>query len=259
MQDLQSAALALYQAAKLKQTIAPLRETLKDLDIRQAYGISMALLDMKIADGERVIGKKIGLTNVKVQQMLGVDQPDFGFITDAMLVASGSTVKIADNLIQPKIEGELVFVLKEDLSGPGLSNADIIRATDYVVPALEIVDSRIENWDIKIEDTIADNASSGMLVLDTNKIKLTEIDIVRCGVNMSINGEVVDMGVGAAAFGSPINAVTWLANALGELGMPLKAGEFILSGALVKMFDVKAGDKVCVDIGGAGSCAVSFS
>lgn len=256
--DIDFEAGQLFEALRTRTTLTPLTQRYPQLSVKEAYAISQAILARRLDAGEKVVGKKIGLTNVKVQQRLGVNQPDFGFITDAMIIKSGDTVSIAQQLIQPKVEGELVFILKEDLQGPGLTNADIIRATHYVVPALEIVDSRIADWKITIGDTVADNASSGLLVLGEQLNLLADLDVVRCGVVMSINDEIVDTGVGAAAAGSPINAVTWLANQLGELGMPLKAGEVVLSGALVNMFDVKAGDRVKVAIGGAGECAVQF-
>jgi 2-oxopent-4-enoate/cis-2-oxohex-4-enoate hydratase len=162
------------------------------------------------------------------------------------------------SLIQPKAEGEIAFILKHDLMGPGISAADVLRATDGVMACFEIVDSRIRDWKIKIQDTVADNASCGAFVLGDRMVDARSLDLRTCGMVLEKNGEVVVTGAGAATLASPVNAVAWLANTLGKLGMPLKAGEIVLSGALGAMVPVRAGDNLRVTIGGIGSCSVRF-
>ncbi len=248
----------LYLALKEQRTVAPLTSREKEMDITDAYKISSEILNLRILDGEKVIGKKIGLTSKVVQKMLMVNQPDFGFLTDKMLYHTGDEVPISKELIQPKAEGEIAFILKKDIKGPGLSNADILRATEYVMPCFEIVDSRISDWKIKIQDTVADNASSGLFILGANAVKPSQVDLYTCGMVVEKNGSVVGTGAGAAALNSPVNAVTWLANTLGSLGITLKSGEIILSGSLVPMEEVVAGDHFRLDIGGIGSVSARF-
>jgi len=161
-------------------------------------------------------------------------------------------------LIQPRAEGEIAFMLKRDLLGPGITNADVLAATECVMPCFEIVDSRIRDWKIRIQDTVADNASCGVFVLGDQAVDPRKIDLSLCGMVLEKNGEIIATGAGAAALGSPVNAVTWLANTMGALGIPLKAGEVILSGALAAMFPATAGDSFRVSIGGLGNCSVRF-
>jgi len=189
--------------------------------------------------------------------MLDVRQPDFGYLLDTMIYNEGEAIPMS-GLIQPKAEGEIAFILKRDLIGPGISSADVLRATECVMPCFEIVDSRITDWKIKIQDTVADNASCGVFVLGDHAVDPRRVDLLTCGMVLEKNGEVVATGAGAAALGSPVNAVAWLANTLGRLGIPLKAGEVILSGSLAAMFAVKAGDNLRVTIGGIGGCSVRF-
>jgi 2-oxopent-4-enoate/cis-2-oxohex-4-enoate hydratase len=204
-----------------------------------------------------VIGKKIGVTSKAVMDMLGVYQPDFGLLTDAMVYNEGEAIP-ASRLIQPKAEGEIAFILKRDLQGPGVSAADVLAATEGVMACFEIVDSRIRDWKIKIQDTVADNASCGVFVLGDRLVDPRGLDLTTCGMVLEKNGEIVATGAGAAALGAPANAVAWLANTLGALGIPLKAGEVILSGSLAIMVPVQAGDSLRVSIGGIGGCSVRF-
>ena len=189
--------------------------------------------------------------------MLGVYQPDFGILTDGMLYNEGEAIP-ANTLIQPKAEGEIAFVLKKDLKGPGVTAADVLAATEGVMTCFEIVDSRIRDWKIKIQDTVADNASCGVFVLGDSLVDPRRVDLNTCGMILEKNGEIVATGAGAAALGAPANAVAWLANTLGGLDIPLKAGEVILSGSLVIMVPVQAGDNLRVSIGGIGGCSVRF-
>ena len=250
---------ALYDAMRSRTTIAPLTTQAPDIAIDNAYLISRRFLERRLASGERVVGTKIGVTSQAVMTMLNVHQPDFGYLTDSMMFATGAEVPASRTLIAPRAEGEIAFILKRDLCGPGVTNADVIRATDFVMPCFEIVDSRITDWKIKIQDTIADNASCGVVVLGDRAIKPTAVDLSTCGIVVSLNGEIISTGAGAAALGSPVNCITWLANTLGARGVTLKAGEVILSGSLVPLQPVKPGDNMHMAIGGIGQCSVRFT
>lgn len=248
----------LYEALTNMTTLAPLTERFPEITIDDAYYISLQMLERRIQAGEKVIGKKIGVTSKAVQNMLNVFQPDFGYLTDKM-VYSGD-MPISKHLVQAKAEGEIAFRLKRDLVGPGISNADVLAATECVMPCFEVVDSRIENWNIKIQDTVADNASCGLFVVNEDAaVDPRDIDLATCGMVVTKNGSLLSTGAGAAALGSPVNCVTWLANTLGRFDIPLKAGEIILSGSLVPLESVVPGDKMTVSIGGMGSCSVKFT
>ena len=249
----------LFDAMTMRTTIAPLTTQAPDITIDDAYLISRRFLERRLATGERVVGTKIGVTSKAVMTMLNVHQPDFGYLTDTMMFATGAEVPASRTLIAPRAEGEIAFILKKDLCGPGVTNADVIRATDFVMPCFEIVDSRITDWKIKIQDTIADNASCGVVVLGDRAIKPTAVDLSTCGIVVSLNGEIISTGAGAAALGSPVNCITWLANTLGARGVTLKAGEVILSGSLVPLQPVKPGDNMHMAIGGIGQCSVRFT
>ncbi|WP_017463385.1 2-oxopent-4-enoate hydratase [Dyella ginsengisoli] len=247
----------LYTALRNRSVVEPLTNRHPDLSIEDAYGIQQRMISRRLQNGERVVGKKIGVTSQAVMDMLGVYQPDFGYMLDGMIVSDGDSIAMS-SLIQPKAEGEIAFVLKRDLMGPGVTNADVLRATDFVMPCFEIVDSRIRDWKIQIQDTVADNASCGMFVLGSTATNPRKLDLTTCGMVLEKNGRVIATGAGAAALGSPINSVAWLANTLGRLGIGLKAGEVILSGALAAMFPAQAGDRFRVTLGGIGSCSVGF-
>ncbi len=248
----------LYTAMLERTPVRPLTERFSDITIEDAYNISLRMLERRIKSGEKIIGKKIGLTSKAVQNMLGVGQPDFGYLTDKMAFSQGEEMPISDRLMQPKAEGEIAFILKKDLMGPGITAADVLAATDCVLPCFEVVDSRVENWQIKIQDTVADNASCGLFVLGDRAVDPRKVDLATCGMVVEKNGSIISTGAGAAALGSPVNCVTWLANTLGEFGIPLKAGEVILSGSLVPLEPVQAGDFMSVNIGGIGSASVRF-
>ncbi len=247
----------LYAALAECRMVEPLTNRHADITVEDAYAIQQRLNARRVAAGERIVGKKIGVTSQAVMNMLGVHQPDFGMLTDAMVYNEGEAVD-ARKLIQPKAEGEIAFVLKRDLQGPGVTAADVLAATEGVMACFEIVDSRIRDWKIKIQDTVADNASCGVFVLGDRLVDPRGLDLVTCGMVLEKNGEVVVTGAGAATMASPLNAMAWLANTLGRLGVPLKAGEVVLSGALGAMVPVKAGDNLRVAIGGIGGCSVRF-
>lgn len=247
----------LYDALVKGEVLEPLTNRHDDISIEDAYAIQQRMLSRRIAAGEAVIGKKIGVTSKAVQNMLGVHQPDFGWLTDGMVYNEGEAIPMS-TLIQPKAEGEIAFVLKEDIQGPGVTAADVLRATEGVMACFEIVDSRIRDWKIKIQDTVADNASCGVFVLGSALVDPREVDLTTCGMVLEQNGEIVVTGAGAATLSSPVNAVVWLINMLGSLGIGLKAGEVVLSGALGAMVPVAAGDSLRVSIGGVGGCSVRF-
>ncbi len=248
---------ALYDALIQGHVIDPLTSQHPDITLEDAYRIQQRLNARRLATGERIIGKKIGVTSQAVMNMLGVDQPDFGMLTDAMVYNEGEAIPFA-RLIQPKAEGEIAFVLKRDLQGPGVTAADVLAATEGVMACFEIVDSRIRDWKIKIQDTVADNASCGVFVLGDRLVDPRAVDLHTCGMVLEKNGDIVVTGAGAATMGSPLTAVAWLANTLGRMGVSLKAGEVILSGALGAMVPVQRGDALRVTIGGIGGCSVRF-
>ncbi|MFX1739330.1 2-oxopent-4-enoate hydratase [Paraburkholderia sp. A1RI_3L] len=247
----------LYGALNARETVAPLTDSYPDMSIDDAYHVQQRMVQRRLDAGETVVGKKIGVTSKAVMDMLGVYQPDFGYLLSGMVYGEGESIAVS-TLIQPKAEGEIAFVLKKDLLGPGITNAMVLAATECVMPCFEIVDSRIRDWKIRIQDTVADNASCGVFVLGDRAVSARAVDLSTCGMVLEKNGEVIGTGAGAAALGSPVNAVAWLANTLGRLGIPLKAGEVVLSGALAAMAPVKAGDNFRLSLGGIGACSVRF-
>lgn len=250
----------LFAALRHSKTLAPLTERHPDIQIEDAYRISLRLLSCREAQGERLIGKKIGVTSKPVQDMLGVFQPDFGFLTDAMQVADGSTVSLAGaGLIQPRAEGEIAFMLKSDLQGPGVTREDVLAATAWVAPCFEIVDSRIHDWKIKIQDTVADNASCGVFVIGSQHSDPRALDLAAAAMQMWRNDVPAGSGLGSAVQGHPAEAVAWLANTLGAFGIPFKAGEIILSGSLAPLVPAAAGDRFTMQIEGLGGCSIAFS
>ena len=248
----------LYQSLLDRQPVAPLTDREADITIEDAYQIQLRMIQRRLDAGERVVGKKIGVTSKVVMDMLKVNQPDFGHLLSGMVYNEGQPIS-AGSMIAPKAEAEVAFILARDLEGPGVTAADVLAATECVMPCFEIVDSRIRDWKIKITDTVADNASCGVFVLGDRAVSPMALDLQTCGMVLEKNGEVVATGAGAAALGSPLNSVAWLANTMGRLGIPLKAGDVILSGALAAMFPAAKGDFFRVSIGGLGECSVRFN
>lgn len=248
----------LFNAIRTRNPVEPLTARDPTLTQDEAYQISFGILERRQAAGETIVGKKIGATSRAVQDMLQVNQPDYGFLTDRMQFMEGAPVPIGRYLIQPRAEGEIAFVLKRDLAGPGITNADVVAATAGVKVCFEIVDSRVRDWKIKIEDTIADNASCGLFVTSDTLNDIHSVDLATCGMVLWKNGELIATGAGAAALGSPVNAVTWLANALGRHGVALKAGEIILSGSLVPLISIAPGDEMELAVGGLGRLKAKF-
>jgi len=247
----------LHAALCERAAIPPLTRRHPDMTIEEAYRIQRRMVSHRVRRGERIIGKKIGVTSRAVMDMLDVHQPDFGELLDGMVRGDGDQVA-AQAFIQPRAEGEIAFVLGRELAGPGISAADVLTATDGVMACIEIVDSRIRDWNIRIQDTVADNASCGAFVLGDRLSDPRALDLRTCGMVLEKNGEVVVTGAGAATMGSPVNAVAWLANTLGRLGEPLPAGSVILAGALGAMVPVQAGDNLRMSLCGLGGCAIRF-
>jgi 2-oxopent-4-enoate/cis-2-oxohex-4-enoate hydratase len=245
----------LFESLRTRLPVEPLTERDPELTLEQAYRIQEYVIGRRLALGDRIIGKKIGLTSRVVQRSLGVSEPDFGQLL-ASMVATDTIVTAG--LLQPRAEGEIAFLLERDLQGPGVSNADVLRATASVMPCFEIVDSRIRDWRIRLPDTVADNASAGMLVLGDRAVDPKTLDLSTCGMVLEKNGVLECTGAGAAALGSPVACVAWLVNTLGRFGMPLRAGEIVLSGSLGALIPVAAGDHLQLSIGGIGSASVRF-
>ena len=248
----------LREAEASKKSIAALRTDIGIKDLEFAYSIQKINTDLKLESGAVPTGKKIGLTSFAVQEQLGVDQPDFGVLFKEMELENGSKVSFSE-LMQPKIEGEIAFVLKADLTKEKATLEEVKAAVDYCLPALEIVGSRIENWNIRITDTIADNASASHYVLGTEGVSLHSLDLENCKMALYKNGELASEGSGKACMDSPLNAMLWLANKMVEIGSPLKAGEVVLSGALGPMVAVNAGDEFKLQIGGFSPCAIKIA
>ena len=250
----------LFDAWRARRTVAPLVEREPDIALEDAYRIQSRYIERRLAAGEKVVGKKIGVTSKPVQDMLNVHQPDFGFLTDAMHHADGATIPLAAaGLIQPRAEGEIAFMLKSDLQGPGVSRDDVLAATAWVAPCFEIVDSRIHDWKIRIQDTVADNASCGVFVIGEQHTDPAGLDLAAVRMRMTRNDEPAGEGLGSAVQGHPAEAVAWLANTLGRFGIPFRAGELILSGSLAPLVPARAGDRFDMEIEGLGRCSVAFS
>lgn len=255
--DIEKEGAALYEAMRARTTLAPLTERLKGITIDDAYQISLHYKQLReTQDGERVVGKKIGVTSAPVQEMLGVFEPDFGFLMDAMWVRDGKVAM--DGLIAPRAEAEIAFKLKKPLKGPGVTPEDVLDATGCVMACFEIVDSRIKDWQIKIEDTVADNASCGVFLIGTDEVDPRDVDLAAVTVQVEKNGKPLSEGVGAAVQGSPLASVAWLANTLGRYDIPFNAGEVILSGSLVPLEPVQKGDKMKMVLSDIGSLEVEF-
>jgi len=247
----------LYDSLISRVPVEPLTNREPDITIDDAYQIQLRMIQRRLDAGEVVVGKKIGVTSKVVMDMLGVNQPDFGHLLSGMVFNEGEPIEVAQ-MIAPKAEAEVAFILARDLNGPGVTAADVLRATDFVVPCFEIVDSRIRDWKIKIQDTVADNASCGVLTLGGTRRSPRDLDLALAGMVLEKNGEIISTSAGAAVQGSPVNAVAWLANTLGRLGITLKAGDIILSGSQSPLVPVKAGDSLQCAVGGLGSTSVRF-
>ncbi|WP_448207986.1 2-keto-4-pentenoate hydratase [Azospirillum sp. sgz302134] len=260
MLDSTAAAALLKAAAQTRNPIDPLRDRLAQADQDGAYAVQEANTRAWLAEGRRLVGRKIGLTSLAVQKQLGVDQPDFGMLFADMAVGDGEPVA-AGRLIQPKVEAEIALVVGKDLTRERHTYADIIGATEYALPAIEIVDSRIAGWNIRFVDTVADNASSGLFVLGGRPRRLGDFDIAACAMEMRRGDEVVSQGSGRACLGNPLTAAVWLADVMVRCGRPLLAGDIVLTGALGPMVAVRPneGDRFEAAIDGLGSVTALFA
>jgi 2-keto-4-pentenoate hydratase len=255
--DIQKAATALMEAEDLKKPIAPFTSSTEEISVEDAYNIQLFQIRQKVKKGAAIVGKKIGLTSEAMQEMLNVSEPDYGHLLDNMMYGEGETISLT-KFIQPRIEFEIAFVLKKDLKGPGVTMNDVIEATDYVVPALEIIDSRIRDWQIKFEDTVADNGSSAGAIIGRTTAILDGLDLAAVKMTVTRNGEFLDSAAGSAVMGHPAEAVAWLANALGSYGISLHAGEVILSGALSKAIPIEDGDTFTAEFEHIGAVTATF-
>ncbi|GAB3969702.1 2-keto-4-pentenoate hydratase [Actinoallomurus sp. CA-150999] len=254
---LAEAARALAAAERDRAAIPPPTETWPGLDTADAYEIQLINTRRRIAAGETVRGHKVGLTSAAMQQMLGVDQPDYGVLFASMFTEDGGKVTAAD-LLAPKAEIEIAFVLRDELRGPGVTVDDVLAATDHLRAAIEIVDSRVADWRITLADTVADNASSAGVVLSGHRVPVGDVDLERVEGRLLKGGELVDRGPGSAVLGNPAAAVAWLANTLGERGVSLEPGHVVLPGACTRAVDVVAGDVVTADFDVLGPVTVTF-
>lgn len=256
--DAEAAAALLRAAAAEGRPIEPLRERLARADQDGAYAVQEINTRAALAAGRRLVGRKIGLTSKAVQAQLGVDQPDFGMLFADMAVGDAEPVA-PGRLIQPKVEAEVALVIGRDLDRERHTYADLFRAVEYALPAIEIVDSRIADWNIRFVDTVADNASSGLFVLGGRPRRLADFDIAACAMAMKCGEEIVSRGSGRACLGSPLNAAVWLADVMVRCGRPLQAGDIVLTGALGPMVNARAGDKFDAVIDGLGSVSAVFA
>jgi 2-keto-4-pentenoate hydratase len=248
----------LWKATTGRTPVAPLTDRDTGLDIEDAYAIQTAVTDTRLAGGARIVGRKVGLTSKPMQELLGVSEPDFGVLFDDMVVEDGDEIDLS-TLLQPRVEAELAFVMQRDLAGPGVTTATALQAIGAVFPAIEVVDSRIADWKIKLVDTVADNASSGLIVMGGRPKPVTDLDLRLIGTVVSRNGEMIDTGAGAAALGNPARCVAWLANKLGSFGDGLRAGDVVLPGAVHKMVPVNPGDVFRADYAHLGPVTARFS
>lgn len=257
MSHIEEAAARLADARRSGKPCEAVRDLIGETSQDDAYAVQELYVAAERAAGSQIVGRKIGLTSRVVQQQFGVAQPDFGVLFDHMVYGSAEPLNL-DSFLQPRVEGEIALVLNRDLESPATTVADVLSAIDYVLPAIEVVDSRIAGWDIRITDTIADNASSGAVVLGTTPYSLRGLDLLDVGMVLDYKGEPVSVGAGSACLGSPINAVTWLAREVAGRGNPLKAGEIVLSGALGPMVGVSEPGRFRMSLSGMGRVDAVF-
>lgn len=255
--QIEAAASVIAEARRLARPCCPISERFAIQRVEDAYAIQEINTKKALEAGARLVGRKIGLTSVAVQQQLGVDQPDFGMLFADMEYVDGAEID-SSKLIAPKAEGEIAFVLGKDISHVDVTLAELMAAVEYVLPALEIVDSAIEDWKITITDTVADNASAAAYVLGKSPTRLHDLDLSLEGMVLRKNNQMAAMGVGAACLGNPLDACLWLARTMVEVGRPLQAGDVLLSGALGPMVPVQAGDHLQLRLTRLGEVSCQF-
>lgn len=251
-------AAALRDAETSRRPIAPLAGRWPKLDVADAYAIQRANIERRVRAGAQVRGHKVGLSSPAMQEMMGVREPDYGHLLDDMFVFEAHEVAVRE-LIQPRVEIEVAFVLGATLPKQGCNAADVIRATEFILPAIEIIDSRIVDWKIGIVDTIADNASSAKVVLGGNPLRLHDFDVRSIGASLLVNGSVVERGTAAAVLGNPVTSVAWLARTIGAFDIALEAGHVVLPGSCTRAVDVRAGDRVRAEFDRLGPVEVAFA
>ncbi len=251
-------AAELLAATESLVPVAPVRDRVDGMNLADAYYVQTAQLEHHLGAGRVLAGRKVGLTSLAIQRQLGVDSPDFGFFFEDMVHRDGAKIPVA-GFIQPKVEPELGFVLKHSLQGPGITLEQAAAAIDAVYPAIEIIDSRITNWDIKLVDTVADNASCGAIAVGTQPLDVDPSALLDVTCSLVIDGGVTGSGTGADVMGDPIAPLMWLANVLGEQGVALEAGQLILPGSFTKAEPVTAGTTAVADFGPLGSLTIHFT
>ncbi|GAA1072470.1 2-keto-4-pentenoate hydratase [Tsukamurella spumae] len=256
-QIISDCAAELAEAYRTRRAITPIAERFPELTIDDAYRIQQLQVQSWIDDGAAVRGHKVGLSSRAMQRQLGVDRPDFGHLLNTMFYPDGGRVP-AGTFIAPRVEAEIALILGSDLSGPGITPAEALGAIAWVTPALELIDSRIADWRIGIVDTVADNASSGGVVLGSQRVPVEQVDLRGIGGTLRVGGALVDTGAGGAVLGSPVNALVWLANVMGEHGVTLRAGEVILPGSVTAAHAVGPGDVAVATFDRIGSATVRF-
>ena len=256
--EAREAAKALFEAESARRPIEPIADRWPVLDVDAAYAIQLHNIERRIEAGACVRGHKVGLSSLAMQEMMGVREPDYGHLLDDMFVFEGAEVAMA-GMIQPRVEIETAFVLGEALPAQGCNVADVLRATAFILPAIEIIDSRIADWKIGIVDTIADNASSAKVVLGANPVRLEDVDVRSIGAALKRNGEIVETGTAAAVLGNPVTAVAWLAQTVSRFGVTLEAGQVVLPGSCTRAVTVEAGDVVRADFDHLGHVEVRFA
>lgn len=247
----------LAQAERSRQPIAPLTGAHPEIDVVDAYEIQLINIRQRVAEGARVVGHKVGLSSLAMQQMMGVDEPDYGHLLDEMQVFEDMPVK-ADNYLYPRVEVEVGFILAHDLPGADCTEDDVLDATDAFVPAIELIDTRITDWKIALCDTIADNASSAGFVLGKERVSPKDIDITAIDAVLTRNGEVVAKGRSDAVLGNPVTAVAWLSRKVESFGVRLRKGDIVLPGSCTRAIDVRPGDNFVAEFAGLGSVRLSF-
>jgi len=247
----------LIAAEQSRVPIQALTERFTGVSYEDAYAIQLKTFDTYVKGGAVIVGKKIGLTSKAMQDQMNIREPDYGMITDRMVAREGAPIQMS-SLILPKIEPELAFLLKEDLKGPGINVANVIEATEGVMPAFEVIDSRYRDWKITVIDSISDNASAGVMILGGKLTPIKDIDLRYVGMVLEKNGTLVSTGAAAAVLGNPAQSVAWLANKLTEYGITLKKGEFVMSGSLVQAVTVEAGSSLRATFDRIGSVSVCF-
>ncbi|MCV7093105.1 2-keto-4-pentenoate hydratase [Mycobacterium interjectum] len=247
----------LAQAERSREPIAPLTARYPDIDVVDAYEIQLINIRQRVAEGAQVLGHKVGLSSLAMQQMMGVDEPDYGHLLDEMQVFEDTPVK-AGRYLYPRVEVEVGFILSADLPGAGCTEDDVLAATEALVPSIELIDTRITDWKIALCDTIADNASSAGFVLGAARVSPADIDVKAIDAVLTRNGEVIAEGRSDAVLGNPVTAVAWLSRKVESFGVRLKKGDIVLPGSCTRAIDAHAGDEFVADFTGLGSVRLSF-